>query len=892
MIITAYRPLSEEYKTFNDAKLTDIFQFINYDYRKLWDGVGNFTLEIPKNVAGADLITEDTILHVDNDDALVVRNITETERTYHYEGYDLKELLTRRTTLFPTEEFEAGTYGFDPAEGSTEYCIKHYIKRNITESEDSERGIFGFYIATNQDRGLQEDSYLSRLEQLDEVVGNLCKNAGIGWDIKLDLSRNRYVFDVYEPIDKTENQTENQKVIFAPFLLNMEGVTYNHGNANEKNAIYAVNGGQDEIFVQLVNRERENPAAGFERREVTVNINSDYDQIDAFALKAAEDMTETDSFEVFAGNISDYGVLYEIGDKVSFRYKNLELDAVITEAHKTFNGESKRIKITTGDKKPAVINAESSRLSTAKSDLKDNILNRKKSGGGEIKSKSDIFAFEKMPTTEQFNDIPYNSYVIIYDPERYDTHKGLKPVHSSYYKIQESEPTVTSVVIEPENQTIRRESWGYFSATVEGENDPSQEVNWELNSENGSTVNQSGSVYISNTEPVNQMLTVKASSVVNPEIYDTATIMVRAQLVLGNLPANDWSAVCYGDYNKADWFVTVANNSSNAIRASNNGKTWGIDSAQGNYFKAVCWGENDNMFVAVGVNLPYISISYSRDGTEFSTEDTTMFMAQSIANWTVSNVCNGKGIYVASVIPDWDTMPSVFNYLQNFNFASELVSNNGKQWEWGNRRHYNQRENLNLPIGVGCPAMCFDKENNRFIGLAMKLTQHAPDSPDFPIGTFRPYTSNNGRDWEIGDSFSGSPSSMAIGDGLIVAIGSNSIHVSRDAGNTWSSFSTPSGDTLSGRWFVAFQNNRFVAVKGSGTLNPLPAGVGIRAMYALSSQAHLQSGWNVANIGNNGDTWSGICGGNGRIVAVAKAIGSGTAAANRSMYTTNGITWY
>jgi hypothetical protein len=365
MTVIAYRPLSSEFPTFNAAKIAEIDVVVDYNYIKKWDEYGTFKLTIPINIVEAIEITKNTILHVDNEDSLIVRNVTINDSVFEFEGRDLKDLLTRRITLFPLEEFEEGTFGGDPVEGSTEHCVKYYVERNITAATETNRRIHGFFIAPNQNRGIKDDRNLVTLQHLDEVVAKMCRPAEIGWDVRIDLANNRYVFDVYNYIDKSEEQTENSTVIFAAKFLNTESISRVYGNIEERNSLYAVNGSENETFVQLVNRNPYEPASGIDRLETSVSVNCDYEHIDAFALKAAEHMITNDSFEVPAGNIKDYGRLYMLGDKVSFRDAFTELHAVITEVEKDYSGEHKRIKITTGDKRPKAINSLQNAASAA-----------------------------------------------------------------------------------------------------------------------------------------------------------------------------------------------------------------------------------------------------------------------------------------------------------------------------------------------------------------------------------------------------------------------------------------------------------------------------------------------------------------------------------------------
>ena len=380
MVITAYRPLSAAEPTFPQAKVTDLFISSSYKYHKYFYEVGSFTLVVPANVPTVDLITEDMILSVDGKDSLIVTDISSTEKEYTFKGYDLKYLLHLRLTLFPQKEQDAGTYGYYVVQGSTEKCIKELVQYNITAAADKERRIYGFYSAANQDRGLESDTYMTRLEYLDEVVAAMCKNASVGYDIRIDFENNKYLFDMVEPVDKTDSQHDRNSVVFAKQFCNVIGLKRETGTSSEKNAIYAINGGgtADKV-VKCVLRNKTNVPAGVLRREVTVNTSAELaTEVDTYALKEAEDFVKTDSFELDTAAVLEYGVLFDVGDKVTFKHGNLFLDSVILEAQIERSGDSNKVTLVAGNKKPKTLNSIGNKTGT----LENNVNSAKIDGMG------------------------------------------------------------------------------------------------------------------------------------------------------------------------------------------------------------------------------------------------------------------------------------------------------------------------------------------------------------------------------------------------------------------------------------------------------------------------------------------------------------------------------
>lgn len=348
-----YRPISVDAPTWAENKITDIFKIISYSYTKKFYEVGSFSMVIPVNEPSAELLEINTFLAVDDSDYLFVTGIKETESRITLEGYDLKYLLAGRITLFPTEEQDTGTYGYYVTKGSTGECICNIVKHNITEASDPNRRIFGFSVS-NSAQGLAEDTYMTRLEPLDQVVATLCKNAGIGYDVTMEIGSSfgdGIRFEVIKGTDCSEKQTDVPKVIFAKSFLNVESLSREVGVDAEKNAIYAINGTNiDDAVVKLVNRDGEDKADyGVYRRETTVNVNCDVDEIDSYALKEAEDFISTDSFIIEAAAAESYKKEWFVGDIVTFRHKDITRHVPIIAAEIQRTAEKFTVKLSAGE---------------------------------------------------------------------------------------------------------------------------------------------------------------------------------------------------------------------------------------------------------------------------------------------------------------------------------------------------------------------------------------------------------------------------------------------------------------------------------------------------------------------------------------------------------------
>ena len=161
--------------TFQNEFLFQTDRIISYTYTKKFVGTGNFTLVLPITKQGIEKIVEDNILHIDGD-WLLVNNIKRDKERITVTGTDLNGFLDTRITTIGVKSIGGIYNDYDPASGTTDSCIVHYIKRNATEPSDNERKIPRLVIGQRV-QGKEKDSYLARLQPLSEVVCDLCKNA-------------------------------------------------------------------------------------------------------------------------------------------------------------------------------------------------------------------------------------------------------------------------------------------------------------------------------------------------------------------------------------------------------------------------------------------------------------------------------------------------------------------------------------------------------------------------------------------------------------------------------------------------------------------------------------------------------------------------------------------
>lgn len=380
MVVSIYT-LPEEGKTWAECKTGDITDSISFEYEKHFNGVGTFTLEIPINSRYRGAVGVNSVLVTSDGDALMAKNIQTTIDKAKITGYDLNCLLYDRLTLYSGE---GGTDNADPFSGTTETCVKHYVSANLCASSVSERNLPRFAIAEDLGRGLANDSALPRLQNVGELVTELCGAAGLGWRVSIDPVGATgkitpvFVFDVLAQTDRTAGQSENARVIFSEGLHNVSEMTREIGVTSSKNTLYCDIAGTVVQYPAAGTTEGRQAGTGYSRREEYCALSGESLKPEEYSVEAehnmADRMEETDSLTIDAGSPLDYRTLYDVGDIVTVydAARTLQLDSVISAATVRRSGTEYSVKLTLGESKPKLLDGYAKKNEVVQRTVRDN----------------------------------------------------------------------------------------------------------------------------------------------------------------------------------------------------------------------------------------------------------------------------------------------------------------------------------------------------------------------------------------------------------------------------------------------------------------------------------------------------------------------------------------
>lgn len=369
--IRIYDPLEEGTPTFRGMGLLTAASAVTLVERLYRPGY--FTMELPWEARHGDKLTVGRLVRVRGAgwekqsapfwgivDSLSL-SVTAAGAVLTVSGRQLKGLAQDRITIPPDFTGVTGAQGYDPASGSTEHCMKHFVQANMKNPAQPGRVLYGLEIAPDQGRGLAQDKYMSRHEVLSDVLAALGEAAELGWDIVPDLDRHRLIFDVIPGEDHTAGQSQRKRVILDVRRKTALAQHYQYSMEDGRNLFYTTLSGSefaDEALTVTYLREGEAEPTGIHRREAHLEINvntptagEEYNELKRLALIEAEKYRPAESFTVELGpGPYVYREDFSLGDRVTVRNQEwgVTMDARLTEMETRYSVEGISLTATFG----------------------------------------------------------------------------------------------------------------------------------------------------------------------------------------------------------------------------------------------------------------------------------------------------------------------------------------------------------------------------------------------------------------------------------------------------------------------------------------------------------------------------------------------------------------
>lgn len=343
--IAVYRPATAEQPTIERLAVTNQASSVTTDAR-LYEG-GNFTINIPSGARAAPKFSVGQFVRIGREFWGLIQDIQHTAnaggRTTAISGTQLKGITRNRITVPPntSESALSGAQGYDVKKGATETIMKYFVANNMSSGK---RAIYGLAIAADRGQGEIDDKYMTRHDNLSDVLKALGEAAGVGYDIVPSLTSSRLTFDIISGANRSGAQSLLPPVVFSVPRKTIESISYSYKTSNSKNVFYTTMSGAeyaDEALTMMYCREDEKQTPnGLERVEMHMTVNADtpvdggeYDELQRLALIQAEGYRPTESFTC---DVSDsrhrFGEDYFLGDIVTVQDKEwgISTDAPVT----------------------------------------------------------------------------------------------------------------------------------------------------------------------------------------------------------------------------------------------------------------------------------------------------------------------------------------------------------------------------------------------------------------------------------------------------------------------------------------------------------------------------------------------------------------------------------
>lgn len=327
--------------------------YISVEIRQSYDSLGqlNMTIEGTKDIL--DLLQTDRILAKTTD---ISKGYIIKTREYLDEKSTELQIIAPSINVILNDRLVLGQQEFT---GSIENVMKSFVQVNAVSPSNPNRIISNLAISAS--RGIEITTTESAVNKpLCDYLYEICKKHDVSFDVLLDHTNKKFIFDVWQGTDRSTLQDVNPHVIFAKDFDNVLVQNYSESISDLKTTAVVFN--EDNVQREFINSVGESEKytetikttivvndnlSGFHRKEIYLqsnlkrNYHDDYgnevtlteaqhrNQLTQDGLNTLSEHIAIRVFESKVDPLSNfvYGIDYYMGDKVSVR--NDELGVIL-----------------------------------------------------------------------------------------------------------------------------------------------------------------------------------------------------------------------------------------------------------------------------------------------------------------------------------------------------------------------------------------------------------------------------------------------------------------------------------------------------------------------------------------------------------------------------------
>lgn len=352
-------------KNINRLGVVDVITGLTWTER--FADAGSFELWCPINDQNIELLQEDNLLWIGGDSAGLIefKELTSDEnntQTIHVQGRTCECYLDFRT-IYPRI---AST-------GKVSALMQKLLTDHVISPTDTDRTIPGIELDPNQAALGDPVSFQKTGDTVLMGCTDLGQSHAIGFRLKFIPADKKFLFQAYQGVNHTIDQTTETPVLFSSELDDILESSYSHNKSNYRNVAYTAGEGEGSNRTVISTGE----VTGLERREVFIDardLQSTRD--DGTAISTAEynamllqrgksKLEDYKDIKTFSATIRTFGITsyvygtdFQLGDTVTIYDARLKVktNAMVTETMKTFDEDGERLDITFGYGQPTLAN--------------------------------------------------------------------------------------------------------------------------------------------------------------------------------------------------------------------------------------------------------------------------------------------------------------------------------------------------------------------------------------------------------------------------------------------------------------------------------------------------------------------------------------------------------